>query len=193
MPGSPTISRIGAAVLAGTASLFAFQSPNAVSAERAAFDAWIDGQAHQALDARRARIAALKTRENIEARQRELRAGIVEMVGVLPAWDGPLEATLTRTTPRDGYRIEHLVFQSLPGFRVTALVYVPDGPGPFPAVLGTAGHANEGKASPTYQNVWVSLARRGFVVLAFDPFGNQADTIPAEQVGQVGGMDVGAG
>ena len=38
-------------------------------------------------------------------------------------------------------------------------------------MLGTAGHANEGKASPTYQNVWVSLARRGFVVLAYDPFG----------------------
>ena len=50
-------------------------------------------------------------------------------------------------------------------------MYVPDGPGPFPAVLGTAGHADEGKASPTYQHAWVSLARRGFLVLAYDPPG----------------------
>ena len=80
-------------------------------------------------------------------------------------------ATITRTTARDGYRIEHLWFESLPGLKVTALAYVPAGAGPFPAVLGTAGHANEGKASPTYQNAWVSLARRGFLVLAYDPVG----------------------
>jgi hypothetical protein len=165
------MSRIGVAVLAGSASVFALQSSPTVSAERVAFDAWVDGQAKSALDTRRARVAALKTRENIEARQQEVRAGIADMLGVLPASNGPLDAIVTRTTPRDGYRIEHLVFQSLPGFKVTALVYVPDGPGPFPAVLGTAGHANEGKASPTYQNVWVSLTRRGFVVLAYDPFG----------------------
>ena len=36
---------------------------------------------------------------------------------------------------------------------------------------GTAGHADEGKASPTYQHAWVSLVRRGFVVLAYDPPG----------------------
>ena len=172
MAGSPTISRICAAVLAGSASLFAFQSsPCGIGRARRLrrVDRWAGAGGHSTPVGRGSR--RLKTRENIEARQREVRAGIADMLGVLPAWDGPLDATVTRTTPRDGYRIEHLVFQSLPGFKVTALVYVPDGPGPFPAVLGTAGHANEGKASPTYQNVWVSLARRGFVVLAYDPFG----------------------
>ena len=79
-----------ALVLAGAAAL-AFQAPPPASAERVAFDAWVDGQAQQALEARRARMAALKTRENIEARQRDVRAGISEMLGVLPAWDGPLE------------------------------------------------------------------------------------------------------
>jgi hypothetical protein len=165
------MSRVCLAVVIGSVSLFAFQASPAVSTERAAFDAWLDGQAGKALAARRAKVAALKARPEIEARQREVRAGIADMLGLLPAWNGALDAVVTRTTPRDGYRIEHVVFQSLPGFRVTALVYVPDGPGPFPAVLGTAGHADEGKASPTYQNVWVSLVRRGFVVLAYDPFG----------------------
>jgi dienelactone hydrolase len=171
MAGSSSMSRICLAVLVASTSLFAYQPPPTVSAERAAFDAWLDRQARSALDARRARVAALETREDIERRQRAVRAGIADMLGVLPAWNGALDATITRTTRREGYRIEHVLFESLPGFKVTALAYVPDGPGPFPAVLGTAGHADEGKASPTYQNVWVSLVRRGFIVLAYDPFG----------------------
>lgn len=71
---------------------------------------------------------------------------------------------------RDGCRIEKLIFESLPKFYVTANVYVPDsGPGTFPAVLGTAGHSDPRKAQSNYQRGWTSLARRGFVVLAFDP------------------------
>src|SRR6187431_2380999 len=93
--------RTCAAVLVGSASLFALQSSPAVSPERAAFDAWLDGQAKAALDARRARVPAVKTREDVQARQQQVRAGIAEMLGVLPAWDGPLDATITRTTPRE--------------------------------------------------------------------------------------------
>ena len=141
------------------------------SPERLAFDAWLDGQARRALDTRRTQVQSLTTRAAIEARQKAVRAAMGEMIGVLPASSAPLNATITRATVRDGYRIERLVFESLPGFKVTASAYVPDGPGPFPAVLGTAGHADEGKASPTYQHAWISFARRGFLVLAYDPPG----------------------
>lgn len=161
------------------------------SPERAAFDAWLEGQAQSALKARRARVAALRDRPAIEARQREVRTTIGDMLGVLPATDAPLDDRVTRTTTRDGYRIEHVVFDSLPGFRVTGLVYVPDGPGPFPAVLGTAGHADEGKASPTYQHAWISLARRGFVVLAYDPPG-QGERLEYHDAAK-GGSRVGIG
>lgn len=156
-------------VLVGQAPVAPGRSP-----ERVAFDAWLDAKAMSALDARRAAITTLTTRAAVEARQRDVRAAIAGGLGLLPASDAPLNATITRTTPSTslgGYRIEHLWFESLPGLRVTANAYVPDGPGPFPAVIGTAGHADEGKASPTYQNAWVSLARRGFLVLAYDPVG----------------------
>ncbi len=166
------VACLGGGVLLG-------QAPAPPTPERGAFDQWVEQQAQALLSARRASVAALTTRAEVEARQREVREAIAGTLGVLPAYDGPLNATITRTTrrpstspgARDGYRIEHLVFESLPGFKVTGLVYVPDGPGPFPAVLGTAGHADEGKASPTYQHAWVSLARRGFLVLAYDPPG----------------------
>ena len=52
---------------------------------------------------------------------------------------------------------------------MTANVYVPQGSGPFPAVLGASGHDDESKEEPDYQRVWISLVKRGFLVLAYDP------------------------
>ncbi|HTV02488.1 MAG TPA: acetylxylan esterase [Luteitalea sp.] len=154
----------------GTSLLMAQAAPPA-SPERLAFDTWLRQQATTALEARRTRLATLTTPAAIGKRQRELRTWFDERLGIGATGSSPLNAVVTRTTRRDGYRIEHVVFESLPGFKVTALAYVPDGTGPFPAVVGMAGHANEGKASATYQHAWVSLVRRGFLVLAVDPFG----------------------
>lgn len=102
----------------------------------------------------------------------EIRSKMAEMIGGLPEARGPLNAKVTGGFVRPGYRVENVVFDSLPGFRVTANLYIPTtGAGPFPAVLGVAGHSNNGKASATYQHAWISLARRGYVVLAYDPPG----------------------
>jgi alpha-beta hydrolase superfamily lysophospholipase len=43
--------------------------------------------------------------------------------------------------------------------------------GPFPAILGVAGHSVNGKASATYQAASIGFVRQGFAVLAFDPPG----------------------
>lgn len=102
----------------------------------------------------------------------ELRAKMLELIGGLPEMRTPLNARVTGVIERQGYRVEKLLFDSLPGFHVTANLYVPTGkPGPFPAVLGTAGHSQFGKAAAVYQRAWISLARRGYVVLAYDPPG----------------------
>jgi len=124
---------------------------------------WID---------RRAQIQALDSPEAVERRRTFIRQTITASLGGWPART-PLNARITGTLDRDGYRIEKLIFESLPGFPVTANVYVPTGrgAGPFPAVLGTAGHSNEGKAADLYQRGWIGMARRGMIVLAFDPPG----------------------
>ena len=97
---------------------------------------------------------------------------MLELIGGLPQFRTPLNARVTGVFERPGYRVEKLIFDSLPGFHVTANLYVPLGkPGPFPAVLGTAGHSQAGKAGATYQRAWISLVRRGYVVLAWDPPG----------------------
>jgi cephalosporin-C deacetylase-like acetyl esterase len=121
---------------------------------------------------RDAALAQLTSEPALRARQKFIRESFIAALGGLPAAKSPLNARVTGALERDGYIIEKVVFESLPGFRVTANLYVPrKGPGPFPALLGTAGHSAVGKAADTYQSVWVTLARRGYVVLAYDPPG----------------------
>src|SRR5262245_8356604 len=123
-------------------------------------------------EARRARFGALRTEADLRALQSDLRRALLASIGGLPEQRAPLNARIVGTIPRDGYRIEKLVFESLPGLHVTALVYVPDGPPERrPAVLLAAGHSPIGKAHPAYQEIAARLALRGYVVLSWDPVG----------------------
>ncbi len=71
---------------------------------------------------------------------------------------------------RDAYRIENLLFESRPGFLVSANLYVPKGHDfPRPGVVGTCGHSANGKAAEAYQSFAQGLARQGYVVLIYDP------------------------
>ena len=84
----------------------------------------------------------------------------------------PLNPRTTGVVERDRYVIEKVVFESRPGFLVTANLYLPKGRrGPAPGVVGTCGHSNNGKAGETYQSFAQGLARLGYVCLLFDPIG----------------------
>jgi dienelactone hydrolase len=80
---------------------------------------------------------------------------------------------VTGTIERDGYRIEKVVYQSLPGALVAAHLYVPARlRRPAPAILFYVGHwSADSKARPDFQAFCINMARLGFVVLNFDPFG----------------------
>jgi cephalosporin-C deacetylase-like acetyl esterase len=120
---------------------------------------------------REAAVSELDSPARIQERQVFVREWIVDALGGFQART-PLRPRITRTLEREDYRVEMLVYESLPGFHVTANLYVPKrARPPYPAVLGVAGHSANGKASATYQHVWISLARRGFLVLAYDPPG----------------------
>ncbi len=84
----------------------------------------------------------------------------------------PLAARVTARVERDAYRIENVIFESRPGFPVTANLYIPNqSSGPMPAVVGTCGHSHNGKAAEPYQAFAQGLARLGYVCLIFDPIG----------------------
>jgi hypothetical protein len=65
-----------------------------------------------------------------------------------------------------------LVYESLPGYFVSALLYLPKKrDGAVPGILSPCGHAAVGKAHPTYQTLHINLAKRGYAVLTYDPVG----------------------
>jgi dienelactone hydrolase len=123
-------------------------------------------------DKRRATFEAVRTEADLRSLQATIRARVLEIIGGLPSERTPLDARVTGTVPMDGYRIEKVLFQSRPGLHVTALLYVPDGPAARrPAVLVACGHSPDGKSFRNYQEISGQLARRGYVVLSWDPVG----------------------
>ncbi|WP_260704091.1 alpha/beta hydrolase [Edaphobacter flagellatus] len=134
-------------------------------------DAYLTNIAKQKLAERQEQIAGIKKADDMHIRQEYIRHTLLQEIGGFPART-PLHAEITGTIDHPDYVVQKLIYQSLPGFYVTANVYVPkNAHKPFPAVLGLAGHSGEGKSFALYQAVWVSLARRGFLVLAIDPVG----------------------
>ncbi|HEY3458346.1 MAG TPA: acetylxylan esterase [Bryobacteraceae bacterium] len=134
-------------------------------------DNYLSTVAKQEWQKRDALIAAIKTPAQVKARQEYIRGKLLEEIGGFPERT-PLHPKITGTLDHPDYKVEKLIYESIPHFYVTASVYVPkNAQPPYPAVVGVAGHSGDGKAYDHYQPVWVSLAKRGIVVLAIDPPG----------------------
>lgn len=86
----------------------------------------------------------------------------------------PLQARVLATNLFGSIAVENLVFESRPGFVVTANLYrpVPTSPARRPAVVSPIGHfLTPGKTAPEVQARCLGLARRGYVVLVYDAIG----------------------
>ena len=125
--------------------------------------------AQEQLERRADTIARIRDVPGAARRQAEVRRRILGLIGGLPDYRGALNAAVTKTTKRDGFSIDHVRFESLPDYHVTANLYLPDEAGPHPAILMSMGHWESGKAAG--QLLSANLARKGFVVLAYDPVG----------------------
>jgi cephalosporin-C deacetylase-like acetyl esterase len=130
---------------------------------------WMNQIAQQQLDQREATIRAVQSVDQAEARKRWVRAKILERIGGLPDYDGPLNARVTGRIEKPSYIIEKVIFESLPQYFVTANLYRPRGQGKYPAVLFPLGHWDTGKVAA--ERTAANLALKGFVVLAYDPVG----------------------
>ena len=93
---------------------------------------------------------------------------------------------------RDGYVIEKLVYEATPGLPVPAHLYLPDGPGPHPAVVHAPGHWMENaKLDPDLQRFNAHLARNGVAVLCYDTLGQGERRVGWHQHGQLAPLLVG--
>jgi dienelactone hydrolase len=121
---------------------------------------------------RRARFASVRSKADLDALQETLRQSFLESLDGLPVKEGIPPSRKTGTIDADEYTVEKFVFESFPGYFVPALLYRPkNAAGPRPAVLSPCGHSTVGKAADLYQILHVNLARRGYVVLTYDPVG----------------------
>ena len=71
------------------------------------------------------RIAAwrsIRTEPDLLLQQRELRRKVLMMMGGLPTVRTPLQARITGSILMNGFHIDKVIFESLPGVYVTALV-----------------------------------------------------------------------
>lgn len=119
-----------------------------------------------------AKVKHARTAEEARAARASLRRNLRRSLGInlFPAPN--LQPRRTGTLQQKGYRIEKIVYQTFPGSLASAHLYVPDGlRGPAPAVLLYIGHWWDGMSNPDQQAVCINLARMGFVVLTWDPFG----------------------
>ncbi|NMB95862.1 MAG: hypothetical protein GYA02_04510 [Clostridiaceae bacterium] len=81
----------------------------------------------------------------------------------------PLHAKLVSQYDFDEYRIENVLFESMPGWEVNATVYLPKEPGRYPGVVCPTGHSSKTKES--YQTSAQVFARNGYIAVSFDPPG----------------------
>jgi cephalosporin-C deacetylase-like acetyl esterase len=125
--------------------------------------------AQEQLQKRENAIAMLHTIADAEVRKKWVRETLLDILGGLPDYNGPLNPRIVGRIEGPSFTIEKVIFESLPGFLVTANLYRPNQPGRYPAVLLQSGHTQEGKAEP--QRLAANLALKGFVALAFDPIG----------------------
>ncbi|WP_162536939.1 acetylxylan esterase [Granulicella sp. WH15] len=122
------------------------------------------------LERRKSTLAAIHDRSQAEVRKAHVRATLLRLIGGLPDDHDPLNATLIGVIPQDGFSIERIIYDSLPGYHVTANLYLPSaGKGPFPVVVYHSGHGPSGKSEAF--GLASNLARNGIAVFAYDPLG----------------------
>ena len=127
-------------------------------------------QVRRAVEPGHSRKASLKVPREAEEYVREVREKIRRCFGPVPERT-PLNSRVTGVVTREAYGIEKVVFESRPGFPVTANLYLPAVTGRCPGVVGTCGHSLNGKAAEAYQAFAQGLARLGYACLIFDPIG----------------------
>ena len=127
------------------------------------------GRVRRALQERAERLEAIQTRAQAEAYVDDVRAKAARCFPALPVRTD-LNARITGTLDLGDIRLEKVVYESRPGFLVSANLYLPaQFDAELPCVLGLCGHSDAGKAYGPYQFFARGLAAKGFAVLIVDP------------------------
>src|SRR6185436_4146678 len=116
-------------------------------------------------------IANLKTRSDWQKRQQVVKDKLKELIGPFPRKEA-LNPEITGIVQKNGYRIEKIIYESVPGFYETGCLYIPDNlNGKAPAILNVIGHDQISFREEYYQVIITNLVKKGMIVFAIDPLG----------------------
>ncbi|MBP7141568.1 MAG: acetylxylan esterase [Opitutaceae bacterium] len=128
----------------------------------------LNSEALSLLAKRDQQVGKIISKDDWRRQQEKVRHTLADIVGPFPERT-PLNARIVSTVEKTGYRIENIVFESQPGFYVTAALFLPRNlSGAAPTVLYASGHALSGYRSGYIPTI-LNLVKKGFVVFAWDP------------------------
>ena len=132
---------------------------------------FINKQGFDYLDIRDEEVSKYRTKTDWIKRQEKVKEIFGKIVGPFPE-KTPLNPRITGILKKDGYRVEKIIYESMPEFYVTACLFIPDGiKGKRPAVIYVSGHTDNAFREPAYQIFILNLVKKGFIVFAIDPIG----------------------
>jgi hypothetical protein len=118
-----------------------------------------------------------KTEKAWDKRANAIRKQILKGTGLnkMPK-KSPLKPIMGEIREYDGYVVQNVAFESLPGVFVTGSLYMPnENPGKIPGILSPHGHWTKpgevGRYRPNAQKRFASMARMGAIVWAYDAVG----------------------
>ncbi|RAJ12274.1 alpha/beta hydrolase family protein [Arenibacter echinorum] len=125
----------------------------------------------ESMDKRKESISMLRTQEDWTERQQLVKNKLMQSVGPFPPKTN-LNPVVTKRIKKEGYSVEKMYFESMPGVKVTAAFFIPQGKKRnLPTIIYCSGHSDLGFRSDVYQHVILNLVKKGFAVFAFDPYG----------------------
>src|SRR6266704_871854 len=117
----------------------------------------------------------ISSRREWKQRAQEIREQILVSCGLWPLpHRAALEARVFDKIAREGYTVEKVYFQTLPGFYLGGNLYRPlgRGNGPFPAILNPHGHWKEGRLADNQDGSiparCINFARQGMIAFSYD-------------------------
>lgn len=125
---------------------------------------------HQNYDERRANVQkAFESKENLKQYQAACSKKYLKLI---PDFYQQLDSSVPEVYSKasiqcDGYRVERIILNK----RISANLYLPDSKGKKAAALFLCGHEKTGKATESYQQTAILLAKNNFIVLVPDPTG----------------------
>ncbi len=122
-------------------------------------------------------------KEEWEARRVALRREVRERLGIDPLLEKcvPIQPILGKPRRYDGYTVQNIALETLPGYYVCGSIYLPNNKiakkavatrdGRYPVIICPNGHWADGRYNQDLQVRFATLARMGAICISYDTFG----------------------